>query len=586
MTARIETVRERGGHLRLVSYMVHIMNTAGMDRTPPLTIGVSSRRRFRYAIAALPASCLAVLLGLGGCMVGPNYAAPHVEVSDAWLDVKTQARPATENARWWTTFGDPALNALVDQAIAQNLTLRQAGLRVIQARAVRGITVGRFFPQSQAATGSAAANRVSKNSPQGIGDRAFQDYSIGLEAAWELDFWGKFRRGIESADAALEASVADYDGVLVLLAADVASNYVIIRSLQEQLTFTRANVKAQQDTLELTTLRFNAGAVSELDVSTSRATLSNTQSLIPQLEDALRQTKTALCVLLGRTPSDLAAELGDTGTVPAAPAEIAVGIPAELLRRRPDIRRAERTAAALSARIGVATADLYPSISISGATGFHTSTYQSPGISPQLHNLLDADSFEGFIGLNVNWPILNYGRVQNNIRVADAQFQEAAAGYQNAVVQAAAEVEAGLSSFLRGRERAAFLAESVTASGRTAELSLIQYRQGAADFLRVNQAQVDLVERQNSLVIARASIAQGAIATYRALGGGWEIRAGGEFVPRQTIDEMRSRTDWGDILSPNYDQGTDLMFKRPSGADSATPPAAVQEKEVKHDHSK
>jgi NodT family efflux transporter outer membrane factor (OMF) lipoprotein len=497
-------------------------------------------------------------------MVGPDYTPPQADVSDAWLDLQSpgDARAADET-RWWRSFGDPTLDVLVEHAITQNLTIRQAGLRVIQARAQRGIAVGQFFPQTQAATGQASHNSVSENSPQGLGDQSYNNYSIGLEAAWELDFWGKFRRGIESSNAALDASVAAYDGVLVLVAADVASAYVLLRSLQEQLAFTRTNVQSQQDTLELTRIRFNAGAVSELDVSTAQATLSNTQSLIPQLQDALRQTTMALCILLGRAPSDLAVEIGDSRPVPAAPAEIAVGIPADLLRRRPDVRRAERIAAALSAEIGVASADFYPSVTIQGLTGFRTSTFEAPGLSPGFGDLLDADSFEGFVGLGVNWPLLNYGRIENAVRVADARFQEAVVAYQSTVLQAAAEVEAGLSSFLRNRERAAFLAESVAAAQRTVELSLIQYRQGAADFLRVNQAQVDLVDRQNNFVVSRASIAQGAIATYRALGGGWETHATSEFVPQATIDEMRARTDWGDILSPDYHDGTDLMFERP-----------------------
>ena len=201
--------------------------------------------------------------------------------------------------------------------------------------------------------------------------------------------------------------------------------------------------------------------------------------------------------------------------------------------------------------------------SVLALTGFHTSTFESRALSPHFHNLLDADSFEGFIGLDVNWPILNYGRIENNVRVADARFQEAAVAYQNAVLQAAGEVESGLSSFLRNRERAGFLAESVTAAQRTAELSLIQYRQGATDFLRVNQAQVDLVARENSLVIARASVARGAIDTYRALGGGWEVRGNDEFVDPQTLDRMRARTDWGDVLAPDWHAGSDLGFRRP-----------------------
>jgi NodT family efflux transporter outer membrane factor (OMF) lipoprotein len=538
---------------------------------------------------------LSTLFSVAGCKVGPDYTRPTANVSDTWLDIKSPTtNRADDNAKWWKAFNDPAINRLIGQAVTQNLTLRQAGLRVIQARALRGIAVGQFFPQTQAGTGQASNNRISKNSPAAQGDRSYRDYSVGLEEAWELDFWGKFRRGIESADASLDASVADYDAALVMLVADVASDYVLIRSLQMQLDYTRTNVKSQQDTLALTQVRLNAGAVSELDVSTARATLSNTQSLIPQLEDSLRQTNLALCALLGRTPSELDAEFVGERRVPAPPQDIAVGIPADLLRRRPEVRRAERVAASLSAQIGVATADLYPTVTIKGQSGFHTSTFQSPGMSPHAHNLLDANSFEGFVGLDVNWPILNYGRITNNIRLADAKYQEAKVAYQQTVLQAAADVEAGLSSFLHSREQAVFLEESVTAARRTVELSLLQYRRGAADFLRVNQAEVDLVNRQNSLVIARASVAQGAITSYRALGGGWEIRRGKEFVPQSVVNEMRARTNYGEILAPSYSQGADfLMFNRPNGdvpkAPGTTPTAApspIQQQEMPNDNPK
>ncbi|MBI3845196.1 MAG: efflux transporter outer membrane subunit [Planctomycetes bacterium] len=538
-------------------------------------------------------ACLAASIGINGCRVGPDYVRPRAELPESWRDAKSPvASSADENARWWREFEDPVLASLVEKALVQNLSLRQTGLRVIEARALRGIAAGEFFPQTQTAFGNASSNRKSKNSPQGLLDRSYDEYSVGLQAAWELDFWGRFRRGIESADASLDATVADYDTALVLLAADTASNYVRIRSIQEQLKFTRANVKSQQDTVELTRIRFNAGAVSELDVSTAQATLSNTQALIPELEDSLRQTKLGLCVLLGRVPSELENELGDERPVPTAPVEIALGIPGDLLRRRPDVRRAERMAAALSAQIGIAAADFYPSISITGSTGFHTSTFESPGSSPGARNILDANSFEGFVGLGISWPILNYSRVQNGVRAADARFQEAAVAYQDAVLQAAADVEAGLSSFLRSREQATFLAESVTAAQRSADLSLIQYRAGAADFLRVNQAQVDLVDRENRLVIAHASIALGAIATYRALGGGWQTREGTEFVPQETIDEMRARTDWGDILSPEYERGADLLFPRThssghrDAAPEPSPRARDQEWKEQHDHPK
>jgi NodT family efflux transporter outer membrane factor (OMF) lipoprotein len=471
---------------------------------------------------------------------------------------------------WWAQFGDPVLEQFVNEALDQNLTLRAAGLRVLQARAVRGITAGEFFPQTQEAVGSISASHLSENSFEGAGDQTDQDVSIGLRAAWELDFWGKFRRAIESSDAALLASVADYDTVLITLAADVAAFYVQARSFQERLELAQANVRLQADTLRLTEVRFKAGAVSQLDVVTAKALLSSTQALIPQFEDGVRRSTVALSVLLGRTPSDLQQELAGPAVVPTPPADIALGIPADLMRRRPDVRRAERIAAAASAQIGVAEADFYPSISIVGATGFAASNFG---------DILDSNSFEGFVGLDVNWAFLNYGRISNNVRLQDARFQESVTLYQNTVLQAAADVETGLSSFLRNRERATLLAETVDAQARAAELALIQYRAGAVDFIRVNFAQTDLVEQQDQLASARADSALGAIATFRALGGGWEVRLGREFIPPSTAEEMKARTNWGDLISTDYEQGSDVMFQRPSEtpADHAEPAPALKE---------
>lgn len=505
---------------------------------------------------------------LSGCKVGPNYERPEAQVNEHWSSAAAQGSTEAQVDRcWWESFNDPTLTALVTRAYGQNLTLRSAGLRVIEARARRGIAVGQFFPQTQEAFGGVENTQNSLNAPTTGGDRAYSDADIGLQAAWELDFWGKFRRGIEAADAELLASVADYDAVMVTLASDVATNYVLVRSLQERLVFARANEALQKETLSLTQTRFRAGAVSELDVSTARATLANTQALIPDLENSLRQAELAICVLIGQTPSDLSAELapaaGGTLIVPEAPARIAAGIPADLLRRRPDVRVAERLAAAQSARIGQATADLYPQISIVGATGFASSTFEGSR-SSDLGNIFDADSFTGFIGLQVNWPILNYGRIESNIRVQDALYEQAVATYRDMVIRAAADVEAGLSAFLRSRDRAGFLTEAVDASKRSAEISLIQYRAGAVDFIRVNDAQTKLVQQQDNLVVARADIALGAVRAYRALGGGWEIREGHEFVDQETIDQMTKTTSWGEVLAPDWHKGRDLGFQRPA----------------------
>lgn len=506
---------------------------------------------------------LGVILTVAGCKVGPNYETPDADLNEAWLSPVAPIPSTADIAPWWDSFNDPTLTALIESAYNQNLSLRSAGLRVLEARAARGVAVGRFFPQTQEAFGDISHTELSDNDAS-AGDRSVSSAGIGLQSAWELDFWGKFRRGIEAADAEVLFTVADYDAVLVSLVSDVATTYILIRSLQERLEISRANVQLQSETLDLTRIRFEAGAVSELDVSTARATLANTQALIPDLENALRQSKLALCVLLGRTPSELDEELapaeGAVAGVPEAPMEIAAGIPADLLRRRPDVRAAERLAAAQSARIGQATADLLPRVTISGATGFVSTTFNGGSLG----NIFDANSFAGFVGLNVDWPILNYGRIRGNIRVHDARYEQAVATYQQTVLRAAGEVESGLSDFLRSKEQSSYLTEAVDASQRSVEISLIQYRAGAVDFIRVNSAQTDLVQQQDSLVVSRASIALGAVRTFRAIGGGWQIRAGREFIDADTANRMRETTNWGNVLSAEWEEGKDLGFKRPA----------------------
>lgn len=511
-------------------------------------------------------SAVAGALLAAGCMVGPDYTRPEASLNEAWMEKAGGAPEASVDAYWWETFDDPTLTTLVLSAFRQNLSLRAAGLRVLEARAARGVAVGRFFPQTQQVTGGVAAHQTSANDVGSFGEQWFTTDSVGLEAAWELDFWGKFRRGIEAADAEVQFTVADYDAVLVSLAAEVATDYILIRALQERLDVARNNVSLQAETLRLTDTKFRAGAVSELDVSTARSTLANTQATVPNLEDAIRQTTLALCVLLGRTPSDLEAELrpasGGAAHVPDAPQTIALGVPADLLRRRPDVRAAERLAAAQSARIGQAEADLLPQIAITGATGFVSSTFSGTH-QPDLGNIFDANSFAGFIGLQVNWPILNYGRITGVVRVTDARFQQAVTAYQDTVLRAASEVEAGLSAFLKSKERTDYLAQAVDASQRSVDLSLIQYRAGAVDFIRVNIAQTDLLQQQDSYVSSRAQIALGAVRAFRALGGGWEVREGQEFIDEATAKQMRERTDWGDVLGPGWENGKDLGFARP-----------------------
>jgi NodT family efflux transporter outer membrane factor (OMF) lipoprotein len=392
-----------------------------------LTVKAPPVHRVLVAITAA-----VLVMALGGCMmVGPDYVRPEADVNSSWLESSPalQEEPA-EIREWWTAFDDPVLTRLVHEAYEQNLSLRAAGLRVIQARAVRGIAVGEFFPQEQEISADYSKNQVSKNDLNNPPFPNFQKASLSFDATWELDFWGKFRRNILAEDAALLASIADYDDVLVTLVAEVGITYIQIRTFERRIELAKANVELQRQSLEITESRYRNGKVTLLDVTEARATLTNTQASVPDLESSLRDAKLSLCVLLGRTPSNLEKELAGGSGIPTAPAQVAIGVPADLLRRRPDVRSAERAAAFQSQQIGIATADLFPSISISGSAGFEAS--DAGGLS--LDNLFDGSSFVGSIGPTLSWPVLNYGRIRNNIRAQDAAFQEAAVNYQNTVL--------------------------------------------------------------------------------------------------------------------------------------------------------
>lgn len=481
-----------------------------------------------------------------GCTtVGPDYVRPSADVAGQWMEVgdpRIKAEPPGHR-EWWTVFNDPVLNVLVDKAYKQNLTLRSAGIRILEARAQLGISVANQYPQVQEVGASYKRITLSENvSPTGsdVIDTNFNAYSLGFDASWELDFWGRFRRQVESANADLGASIANYDDVLVTLVAEVAATYVQIRTFEERLRVARQNVKTQERSFQIADVRFRNGAVTEVDVQQARANLRSTEALIPELERGLRQAQNALSILLGMPPSDLKGVLGSPTPIPTVPSDVAVGVPADLLRRRPDIQRAERLVAAQSAQIGVAVSDLYPRISILGTIGVSSS---------DVGKLFTTGSVQGFGGPSIVWPIFNYGRFRSNIRVQDARFQLLVVDYQNAVLKAAEEVENAMVAFLRTQERAKFLADSVDASKRWVNLSLIQYREGLVDFTPVLVAQEFLAQQDDRLAQTTGTIAVSLIAMYKGLGGGWELRIGKDFVPAQTKEEMRERTNWGDLLT-------------------------------------
>jgi NodT family efflux transporter outer membrane factor (OMF) lipoprotein len=465
-----------------------------------------------------------------GFKVGPNYGQPPAPVAAEWIQAND---PGVQNQHlqdWWQVFGDPALDSLIVTAYEQNPTLRIAGTRVLEARAGQAIAVGNIFPQTQQATGSYARVNLNPNLPligpllnslpPGQRSLAFNNWFDGFNMSWELDLWGRIRRNIESNNASLDASVEDYDAALVTLLADVATNYVQYRIAQQRIKIARDNVRIQEGTLALAADKFRVGTTSRLDVEQARTVLEQTRSTIPSLQITLGQANDTLCTLLGMPPRDLEHDLGPgpelgSSPMPSTPAWVATGIPADLLRRRPDVRSAERRVAAQSAQIGVAEAALYPTIAINGFLGWDAADFSK---------FFETKSFIGAVFPSFSWNILNYGRIKNNVRLQEARTQELIATYQNTVLSAGREVQTPLRGFLRSREQADDLDRSVKAATAATQLGVQQYRTGIIDFNRVFNLETTQVQQQDQLAIAAGNIALNLINVYRAVGGGWEFR--------------------------------------------------------------
>ena len=452
--------------------------------------------------------------------VGPDYSRPGASVADEWLDEADEAvvSESTDYSYWWAVFQDPVLNELVDTASRENLTLKMACQRIVEARAQRGIAEGNLFPQQQRMVGSYGRNEMSDTAfPFGEFPirKHYDDWLAGFDASWELDIWGRIRRGIESSDANLDAQVASYDDILVIIQAEVASAYLQLRTMEERLALAHENVELQKRTLQIIQHRFDQGVVSELDLRQAKSALAATRSLIPALEEGHRKAETGLCILLGLPPQQLQVLRNGPKAIPAVPPEVVVGIPAELLCRRPDIRQAEREAAAQCAQIGIAEAELYPHIGISGTIAFN---------SEQFQDLFAWESVTGSIGPGFQWNILNYGRIHNNILVQNARFCQLVFLYQDTVLKANKEVEDGIVAFLKEKIRVQLLTEGVHETEKATEIAMLQYEQGFADYQRVLDTQRALVMQQDNLAESRGKVALNLIAVYKALGGGWQTR--------------------------------------------------------------
>jgi NodT family efflux transporter outer membrane factor (OMF) lipoprotein len=485
-----------------------------------------------------------------GFKVGPNHCPPAAPVASQWIDYADPRVKEEEEhlAQWWNVFNDVTLNSLVQTAYQQNLTLRESGARILEARAQLGIARGNIFPQEQFAFGEYSRIKLSQNVANPPPVAWFSEWTFGLSGAWELDFWGRYRRAIEAADAELDASVENYDDVLVVLLSDVAANYIQYRTFEQRIVYARANVDIQRQSFQLATDKFEAGATTERDTHQARQILEETEALIPALEIGKRQAANRLCVLLGMPPTDMESILGKGSGVPVTPTDVVVGVPADLVRRRPDVRRAEREVAAQSARIGVAMSDLYPHFSVLGTIGVEAENFG---------DLFRSGSMIGEISPGFRWDILNYGRLVNNVRVQDARFQQLAYSYQDQVLNAGREAEDAIIAFLKSQEQAQHLGASVTAASRTVEITNEQYNQGAIDFTAVFVFQENLTEQQDELAVAQGDIALSLIAVYRALGGGWQIRLGNQAA--MPASEPVELLDLEEMPEPG-DQGSDVQI--------------------------
>lgn len=466
---------------------------------------------------------LALLLsaGLASCTVGPDYQPPRTAAPGAWIEpAATTNEPPTD---WWRTFNDPELNTLVEGATTANTDLRIAVARLREARAQRGVIAGALYPEVDAA-GSYSNSHFSENGflkglgggggPPGaiVPGQEISLYQAGLDASWEIDIFGGNRRAVQAADADLEATAFDVGDAVVSLVAEVADGYIQLRGLQARLSLAESTANSRRETVETIREQAAAGVADALDLARAESQAAEADSRIPGLESAVQVAIRRLEVLTGGMPGALDAELSPAAPLPNPPEALAVGIPSELLRRRPDVRAAERRIAASSARVGVATASLFPRFSLTGSFGLQ---------SQELGDLPTGDSRFWAIGPTVRWPVLDFGRVRSNIAVQNARQERAAAAYEGAVLQALSDVEVALVRLAREERRLDRLVAASDAASRAAAIADEQYRSGVLDYLGLLDAQRTEFVAADAVAQSRAAVAGDTVGLFRALGGGW-----------------------------------------------------------------
>jgi outer membrane protein, multidrug efflux system len=483
--------------------------------------------------------CLALIWAtLMGCAVGPDYRKPETKVPDNWngQEVVTPATPSKTNTNpaelvaWWDNFKDPTLSSLVEMAIRANLDLRLAEARIRQARASLGVAGGALWPEVDAtalyqrshssiasigSSGGGSGGSSGGGSFGGVSTAPFRElFQVGLDASWEIDIFGGIRRNIEAAGADLRAAVEDRRDVLIILVGDVGSNYINLRGFQQQIEIARKNLEAQKHNADIIQKRHDAGFVGGLDVANARAQVATTEATIPIFESSARAAIYSLGVLLGRDPPALEKDLIKKGPIPPSPPEVPVGLPSDLIRRRPDIRRAEAQLHAATARIGVATAELFPKFTLTGSLGISSSDLTMLG------NISNS-KFWSF-GPSVTWPIFAGGRLWWNVKVQDALAEQALLTYKKTVLTALKDVETALVAYAKQQETRKFLSEAVVNNRKAVELAMTLYLAGKSDFLNVIIAQRSLFTTEDALSQSTRTVDTNLIALYKALGGGWE----------------------------------------------------------------
>jgi multidrug efflux system outer membrane protein len=454
----------------------------------------------------LPLAGLAILIA--GCVVGPNYHAPQTAAPTNWSEPQLggATNSAVQTADWWKTFNDPELDSLVERAVKANYDLRLAEARVRESRASRSHAAWDFAPTID--TSASYTKQKIANQP-----KTSEVYDARFDASWEIDVFGSKRRTLESATANLFASQEDLHDVLMTVLGDVARNYMEVRGAQQRLVIARKNIKAQSESIELTQVRFKAGLTSELDVKQSEALLATTEAAVPPLETTLKRAIHRLGVLLGEQPGALLAELSRTEPIPATPPSVPVGLPSELLRRRPDVRRAEYQLAAATADIGVQTAELFPKFSLGSTAGLQ---------SLSASDWFTAGSRHWSAGPTVTWRILDFGRIRAQIKAANARQEQVLATYEQTVLASFEDVENALVAYANEQRRFDSLNQSVLANRRALEIANELYTTGNGDFLNVLDSQRALYGAEDQLVDSQRAVTENLVTLYKALGGGWE----------------------------------------------------------------